>query len=74
MTKVQRNLDRRIEIAFPVLDPDLQAQIRSILETQLADTVMARNSRGDGRSERIRAEGAAPLRSQECLYEAAAAS
>ena len=28
-----RNLDRRVEIAFPVLDPALQAQIREILET-----------------------------------------
>jgi hypothetical protein len=28
-----RNLDRRVEIAFPVLDPDLQARIREILET-----------------------------------------
>src|SRR5580765_6734782 len=37
-----RNLDRRVEIAFPVLDPGLQAQVREILEIQLADTVKAR--------------------------------
>ena len=37
-----RNLDRRVEIAFPVLDPGLQAQIGEILEIQLADTVKAR--------------------------------
>ena len=54
--------------------PGRVERICSILETQLADTVKARNIRSDGRSERIRAEGAAPLRSQECLYEAAAAS
>ena len=67
-----RNLDRRIEIAFPVLDPRLQAQVRDILETQLADTVKARRILGDGRSVRIRADGTAPLRSQERLYEALA--
>ncbi len=65
-----RNLDRRVEIAFPVLDPRLQAQIRDILLVQLADTVKARRILGDGRSVRIGA-GAVPLRSQERLYEAA---
>ena len=48
-----RNLDRRVEIAFPVLDPDLQARIREILEIQLADTVKARRILADGSSERI---------------------
>jgi len=37
-----RNLDRRVEITFPVLDPDLQAQIGEIPEIQLADTVSRR--------------------------------
>ena len=31
-----RNLDRRVEIAFPVLDPRLQGHLREILEIQLA--------------------------------------
>ena len=64
-----RNLDRRVEIAFPVLDPGLQAQIRDILETQLADTVKARRILADGRSVRIRPAGHPALRSQERLYE-----
>ncbi len=67
-----RNLDRRVEIAFPVLDPDLQAQVREILEIQLADTVKARRILPDGSSARIRAAQAARLRSQERLYEAMA--
>jgi polyphosphate kinase len=66
-----RNLDRRVEIAFPVLDPRLQAQIGRILELQLADTVKARRILADGSSARIPAGGEAPLRSQERLYEAA---
>ena len=69
-----RNLDRRVEIAFPVLDPRLQAQVREILEIQLADTVKARRILPDGRSERVDAEGRPPLRSQERLYEATGAS
>ena len=67
-----RNLDRRVEIAFPVLDPDLQAQIREILEIQLADTVKARRILADGSSVRIVAARAPALRSQERLYEAMA--
>ena len=65
-----RNLDRRVEIAFPVLDPDLQAQVGRILAIQLADTVKARHILSDGSSVRIEADGEASLRSQERLYEA----
>ena len=64
-----RNLDRRVEIAFPVLDPKLQAQVREILEIQLADTVKARRILPDGSSVRVQAEGRPALRSQERLYD-----
>ena len=64
-----RNLDRRVEIAFPVLDVGLQAQVREILEIQLADTVKARRILPDGSSVRIVADGQPALRSQERLYE-----
>ncbi|MCI0546052.1 MAG: polyphosphate kinase 1 [Candidatus Rokubacteria bacterium] len=64
-----RNLDGRIEIAFPIVDPALQAQIREILDIQLADTVKARRFRPDGRSERIQPTGTRGIRSQERLYE-----
>jgi polyphosphate kinase len=67
-----RNLDRRVEIAFPVLDPHLQTQIREILEIQLADTVKARRILPDGSSVRIR--GRSRVRSQDRLYEAMAAT
>jgi polyphosphate kinase len=65
-----RNLDHRVEIAFPILDPVLQNQIRDILETQLADTVKARRILADGGSERIGATEGPTLRSQARLYEA----
>jgi len=64
-----RNLDRRVETAFPVLDSGLHREIRELLETQLADTVKARRILADGTSERIRPGGRPALRSQERLYE-----
>jgi polyphosphate kinase len=62
-----RNLDRRVEIAFPVLDPGLRAQLAAILDVQLGDTVKARLIRPDGTSQRISASPG--LRSQERLWE-----
>jgi polyphosphate kinase len=64
-----RNLDRRVEIAFPVLDPALQTQVGRILEVQLADTVKARRILGDGTSVRVQAGGRPMVRSQDRLYE-----
>ena len=39
---MQRNLDRRIELVFPVEDEDLKARVLEILETMKNDTVNAR--------------------------------
>lgn len=36
-----RNLDKRVEIMFPVEDPDAKAQAKHILDVQLADTLKA---------------------------------
>jgi polyphosphate kinase len=44
-----RNLDRRVEVAFPVTDPSLRAAVRDgILDVQLRDTVKARELCADG--------------------------
>ena len=67
-----RNLDHRVEIAFPILAPALQAQLRQVLETQLADNVKARIIQPDGRSEHVKPNGEPPLRSQDRLYELSA--
>jgi polyphosphate kinase len=67
-----RNLDHRVEIAFPILMAPLQARVREVLDTQLADNVKARIILPDGRSERINAAGMPPVRSQDRLYELAA--
>jgi polyphosphate kinase len=64
-----RNLDHRVETAFPILDLRLQAEVREILEVQLVDTVKARLLQPDGTSVRARSEGGVDVRSQEQLYE-----
>ena len=37
-----RNLDRRIEVVFPISDKALQAELRSIIDLQLSDNTKAR--------------------------------
>ncbi len=37
-----RNLDHRIEVACPIFDPEIQKEIRDILEIQMRDNVKAR--------------------------------
>ncbi len=43
-----RNLDRRVEIIFPVLDEALQKEVRHILEVELLDNVKAHLLQADG--------------------------
>ena len=64
-----RNLDHRVEIAFPILDPRLQAQVREALDVQLKDTVKARLLQPDGSTIRAEARGAEAIRSQERIYQ-----
>ncbi len=39
---MERNLEKRIEVAFPIYDKEIQAQLRTILDFQLCDNVKAR--------------------------------
>jgi hypothetical protein len=49
-----RNLDRRVEILFPIDDPRLrQALIQDILHIHFQDNVQARRLRSDGSYERL---------------------
>lgn len=66
-----RNLDRRVEVAFPVLDPVLkQRVVEEVLDASLNDNVKARRILADGKFERIEhAEGDTPRRSQVMLLE-----
>jgi len=48
-----RNLDRRLELLFPVLDPVLRSRLIGIMETYFADNVKAWRLRSDGVYERV---------------------
>src|SRR5699024_10343776 len=43
-----RNMTKRVEIEFPILDQDIEAEILDILELQLADTMKASVLQYDG--------------------------
>jgi polyphosphate kinase len=52
-----RNLDRRVEILFPVLDARLIRQVKTeVLDTCLADTAKARIMQPDGTYQRVESE------------------
>ncbi len=60
-----RNLDRRVEIIFPLLDETLKEKALHILETELADNVKARILGADGNYEKIDKRGKTLVNSQE---------
>ena len=64
-----QNFDRRVEIAFPVLDPQHQLKLRGILEIRLSDTAKSWQIQPDGSSSRITRTGRPHIRSQDQLYE-----
>lgn len=64
-----RNLDRRIELLFPVRAPDCRKKVLDALDAVFADTAKARRLQPDGSYKRKRAaKGEEPLRSQLFLY------
>jgi polyphosphate kinase len=48
-----RNLERRVEILFPVLNPELKEKVKHILDVQLADNQKARLLEPDGNYVRV---------------------
>lgn len=63
-----RNLNGRIEIAFPLLDPALHRRVEEILTIQLADDVKLTELLPDGTTRR-RVPGPEPVRAQAWLIE-----
>lgn len=61
---MRRNLNRRIETAFPILDPEIKEDIIHILQIQMRDNVKAclideqlrNNFKRDGNPEKVRAQ------------------
>jgi polyphosphate kinase len=63
-----RNFNRRIEIAFPVMEPQIRKKLKDILELQLVDTVKGWWMEPDGNYVRSR-NNTPGLRFQERFYE-----
>ena len=67
---MQRNLDHRVEVAFPLVDPIVAAEVVELLELQLHDTVKGRVLGPEGDVLRRGLDPARPLlRSQVRTYE-----
>lgn len=68
-----RNLDKRVEILFPVEDTHLKETAIHILDIQLADTLKAHTMRKDGSYAKIDRRGKKPLSAQQYFCEQAVA-
>ena len=69
-----RNLDRRVEILFPVEDEGLMEQVKHILKVQLEDNVKAHVLLPDGTYEKIDKRGKKLVNSQEQFCQEAKAA
>lgn len=65
-----RNLDQRVEVMFPILEPRHQQTVMTVLQTQLGDNVKARRFSADGTYVRVKNDRK-KIRSQQVLYEIA---
>ena len=66
-----RNLIRRVEIVFPVLDSEVKKQVMHIVEIQLEDTLKARILQPDGTYERVDLRGKEKICAQDYFCEEA---
>lgn len=64
-----RNLDRRVEILFPIENESLKKEVMHVLDIQLQDTVKAQVKHPDGTYERVDRRGKAALCAQEYFME-----
>ena len=65
-----RNLDRRVEVVFPIADASLKSEIRDIIDIQLADNTKARvidEAQSNGYVQRQHGEAA--VRAQRDIYD-----
>lgn len=71
---MSRNLDKRVEILFPVDDPKLREAVRHILQVELDDTMKARILQKDGTYERVDRRGKPAVNSQDVFCQEAVAA
>ena len=70
---MNRNLEKRVEIVFPVADEDIIKSIKHYLDVELEDNVKASILLPDGRYEKIRRAGSEKKNSQEIFIKEAKA-
>lgn len=66
---MNRNLDRRVEVAAPILDSKIRHSLRDVFDIQWADNEKARDLAVFGSNEYIEQGENAPCRSQMALYD-----
>jgi polyphosphate kinase len=64
-----RNLDRRVELMFPVQQQDLKEKVMKVLRAQMSDNQKARLLKQDGTYEKVVTGRSDPVRVQEYLYQ-----
>jgi polyphosphate kinase len=69
-----RNLNRRVELLFPIEDPDCRARVKEVLDVELADTVRASFLSADGTYHKLDLRGKEKVDSQQRLIELADAA
>lgn len=69
-----RNLERRVEILFPVENPSLKEKLWHILDMELKDTLKAHVMKNDGSYEKIDLRGRQKLNSQDLFCKEAEAA
>ncbi len=63
-----RNIDRRVEVAFPIIDPRIRKEIRDIINIQLRDNTKAREINRSNSNRYIGAKSKIKHRAQEDIY------
>src|SRR5690606_13009811 len=63
-----RNIDRRVEVAFPIVDPSIRKEIRDIIDIQLRDNTKAREINQLNSNRYIGAKSRLRHRAQEDIY------
>lgn len=66
-----RNLDKRVEILFPIEDETLKKETIEIIKTQLADTIKSHILKPNGSYEKVDKRGKTPLNCQDYFCEKA---
>ncbi|QIP13958.1 polyphosphate kinase 1 [Spirosoma aureum] len=64
---MNRNLNRRIEVGFPIYDPALRNELKALLQLQLSDTLKLRSVDADMVNQPLATVNATPLRAQEAI-------